>query len=275
MGVDERERGFGGRAMSRKPTIRIVRNLARSGGTLIGKCIGCMEGVTLISEIHPADLKTTKPMMQAQKWFGLIQTKDIVQWKVRPPNVLQFVHMCDTRAQAMGQTLVLRDWSHLDYIGVPFATPKHGFALSDALEAAYDVEFVTTVRHPVDQYMSLMQLHVVSEKLVFEKYLYGCMRFAEFAAEHGFTRYEDFTKDPDSALRSLCEGLNLDFDPGYRDRWHQYTTITGDTVPALGRGSMKKTIEHFERKPIEDSLLAAFRENGDYRRACALLGYEA
>ena len=261
--------------MSRKPIIRIVRNLARSGGTLFGKCLGCMDGVTLISEIHPGDLGTTNPMMQAQQWFGLITAKDIAQWKVRPPSVLQFVSMCAMRASAKGEMLVLRDWSHLDYIGVPFARPGYGFALGEALSAMYDLRVVTTVRHPIDQYLSLLGLDVVAQRLDFEQYCLGCLKMSEYASEHGFYRYEDFTKDPDAVLAAICNDLELPFDEGYSSKWQGYTTITGDTTPMLGRGSVKKTIESFERKPMDDGLVEAFRGNGDYQRACELLGYEA
>ncbi len=260
---------------SGRPVMRIVRNMARSGGTLFGKCLGCMDKVTLISEIHPGELSTTNPMMQAQQWFGLITSKDVAQWKVRSPSVLQFVSMCELRASARGENLVLRDWSHLDYLGVPFVKPGYGFALGEMLEAAYDLRVVTTVRHPVDQYLSLFGLPMVMQKLDFGRYCFGCLKMSEYASVHGFYRYEDFTRDPDAVLESICHDLELPFDPGYREKWAQYTTITGDTVPTLGRGSMKKTIEFFDRKPIEDSLLESFRVNADYRRACELLGYEA
>lgn len=33
--------------------LRIVSNLPRPGSTLISRCLGCMEGVVLLSEIHP------------------------------------------------------------------------------------------------------------------------------------------------------------------------------------------------------------------------------
>ena len=261
--------------MAKKPTIRILRNLARSGGTLIGKCVGCMDNITLISEIHPADLKSTKPMMQAQKWFGLVTTKDMLRWKIRPPNTFQFVSLCDTRSIAKGDTLVLRDWSHLDYIGIPFTTPKFGFALREELEAVYDIRSAVTVRHPIDQFLSLRELSIVQSQLTLDGYLLGCKKFAQFASEHGFYRYEDFTKDPDTVLKGICNDLDISFDPDYANKWQAFTHITGDTQPGLGRGSVKKTIEHFGRKPIDDNLLKAFRENADYQYACELLGYEA
>ncbi|MFG0247018.1 MAG: hypothetical protein ACF8MF_13295 [Phycisphaerales bacterium JB052] len=257
----------------RKPVMRIVRHMARSGGTLLGKCLGSMDSVVLLSEIHPAELRVTNPMMQAQRWFGLIDKKDIARWKARPPSVLQFVGLCDTRARAQSKTLVLRDWSHLDYIGVPYVKPMHGFGLGEALGSVYDLRVSVTTRHPVDQYVSLLGLPVVARSLDFDAYCAGCLRFAQYASEHGFHRYEDFTRDPDTVLRAMCEELDLEFDPGYAQRWFEYTTITGDTQPGLGRGSTKREIVEMPRREIDAGLLERFRANADYRAACELLGY--
>jgi len=249
--------------------------MARSGGTLFGKCLGSMDGVVLISEIHPGELRVTNPMMQAHEWFGLIDKKDLTRWKQRPPSVLQFVTLCETRARAQAKSLVLRDWSHMDYIGWPYAKPTHGFALGEMLGDAYDLRTSVTSRHPLDQFVSLGQLPVVAQGLDFDSYCLGCHRFAHYASEHRFHRYEDFTRDPDTVLRAICEELELDFDPGYAQRWFDYTTITGDTQPGLGRGSTKREIVEMERKTIETDLLERFRANKDYRAACELLGYEA
>ncbi|MDF1809496.1 MAG: hypothetical protein P1U42_07360 [Phycisphaerales bacterium] len=257
----------------RKPTIRVIRNLARSGGTLIGKCLGCMDHVTMISEFHPSDLNTTQPMKQAHEWFGLVDNKDIQRWKVRPPTAFQFVSICETRANARGDSLLIRDWSHLDYIGVPFTKPQFGFALADILDGAYELKTATTVRHPIDQYLSLLQIPFVSSKLSFDCYIHGCFKFAQFANEHGFYRYEDFTSNPDSVLQSLCEDLDLEYDGSYKQKWFSYTKITGDTQQAIGRGATKKTIESFDRKPIADDVIAKFRANSEYQQACELLGY--
>ena len=255
--------------------MRIVRSMARSGGTLVGKCLGSMDPVVLISEIHPAELRVTNPMMQAQQWFGLIDKRDIARWKARPPSVLQFVSLCDTRARAQGKTLVLRDWSHLDYIGVPYVEPMHGFGLGDVLREVYELRVSVTTRHPLDQYQSLLGLPVVARALGFDAYCTGCLRFAQYASEQGFHRYEDFTREPDAVLRAMCEELDVPFDPGYAQRWADYTTITGDTQPGLGRGSTRREIVEMPRREVEASLLDRFRANADYNEACALLGYEA
>lgn len=264
----------GEKKTSRKPVIRIVRSMARSGGTLVGKCLGSMDGVVLLSEIHPAELRVTNPMMQAQQWFGLIDKKDIAKWKTRPPSVLQFVSLCDTRARAQGKTLVLRDWSHMDYLAVPYGKPGYGFALGDALAGAYELRVSVTTRHPIDQFVSLQQLAVVAQKLDIDAYCTGCARFAEYASEHGFHRYEDFTREPERVLRAMCDELEIGFDPGYADRWFAYTTITGDTQPGLGRGSSRREIVELPRKAVDAALLERFRGNAEYVKACALLGYD-
>jgi hypothetical protein len=40
-----------------KQKLRMIHNMARSGSTLVCKCLGCMEGVVLLSELHPLATK--------------------------------------------------------------------------------------------------------------------------------------------------------------------------------------------------------------------------
>ena len=129
-----------------------------------------------------------------------------------------------------------------------------------------------TVRHTIDQYLSLTSLPILaSAGLTVEVYLKGCLRFAELCAELGFVRYEDFTRDPDTALRSICAGLALPFDAGYKDRWPAYTNITGDTAGSRGG---TKVIRPIERRPVPQGLVAQFSAHDAYHRAKTLLGYD-
>ncbi len=261
--------------MGKKPTIRVIRNMARSGGTLIGKCIGCMDRVVLLSEIHPGNLRVTNPMLQAQKWFELIDNKDITRWKQsKGPTMMQFVTVCQSRAAARGETLVLRDWSHLDYNGTPFVEPSYGFGLGDALSAGYEIREISTTRHPVDQYLSMQSFPGMKDLIPIDAYLHGCAAFAEYASEHGFVRYEDFVADPDTKLREICDALDLAFDASYHDKWSSYATITGDNMNPSGRASASKEIRPMERKAIDEALLDRLRSSDKYSRVCELLGYD-
>lgn len=261
-----------------KPVIPVLRHLARSGGTVISRCIGCMKGVTLLSEVHPANLAVTQPIRQAKVWHALVTDAEIARWKrAGPPNMLQFLALCEQRARSKRSRLVIRDWTHLDYIGVPYAKPAMGFALRDALAGAYAVAEAITVRHPLDQYLSLAKLGIMQGRLTDEIYLRGCAAFAEHAAAAqgpGFVRYEDFTNDPEPALRTLCERLTIDYDPTWRDRWWSFTQITGDTPDAGSRGSHAREIKPLPRAAVPDGLRERFLAIDDYRRACEPLGYE-
>ena len=51
--------------------------MARSGGTLISRCLGCMDKVVLLSEIHPLGGSVHNPLLQAYEWFGLFENAEV------------------------------------------------------------------------------------------------------------------------------------------------------------------------------------------------------
>jgi protein O-GlcNAc transferase len=262
-----------------KPVVRLLHHMARSGGTLISRCLGSMDGVCLLSEIHPAGATSIRPerfrispLKQALEWYGLFGEADLKRFRTRPVTFQQLMWMIEQRASGRGLKLVVRDWSHLDWIGLPFARPGFGSPLAQVFEGAYDVRRFCTVRHPIDQWLSLMKLPLVANSgLTIERYLLGMLRFSELCDELGFVRYEDLTHEPDTHLATICEKLELDFDPGYAERWSSYTKITGDTN--FSRGGAE-AIRPLERRPAPDGLVDAFRAHESYARIKELLGYE-
>lgn len=262
---------------SRKPKIRILRHLARTGGTLISKCLGSMDGVVVLSEVHPGNLVVTNPMMQAVEWFNLVDLKQVSKWKrMGGPSMLQFVGMCETKASGRGEALVLRDWSHLDYYGAPYVKAQMGTGLRDSLMGAYEVVEACTTRHPVDQYVSLSKIGAIAGAggVDWDLFLDGNLAFAEYAKDCGFVRYEDLTRDPDGELRKLCAMLEIEFDAQYRERWGSYQFVTGDTDKSGSEGTRVKEIRALERKGVDEGLLERFRSDERYAEICAMLGYD-
>ncbi len=262
---------------SSKPKIRILRHLARTGGTLITKCLGSMDRVVMISELHPGNLSMTDPMAQAVEWFGLIDKGQVARWRqIGGPTMLQFVGMCETRASGSGDSLVLRDWSHLDYYGLPFVNASMGTGLRDSLGEAYEIVEACTTRHPVDQYLSLGTVGVIAGAggVNWDLFLDGNLAFARYAVECGFVRYEDITEEPDRRLAELCEMLEIGFDPGYAERWGAYRYVTGDVESGKSRGTRESVIRPLVRKEVDDAVLDRFRADERYTETCRLLGYE-
>lgn len=261
--------------MAGKTVIPVLRHLARSGGTVISRCIGCMDGVVLLSEVHPDNMVVTQPIRQAKEWFGLVTDAEIARWRrAGPPGLLQLIALCESRARSRGERLVLRDWSHLDFVGVPYAEPLMRFRLGEVIGSAYEVREAVTVRHPLDQFLSLAKLPNMGGRLTEDGYLRGCAAFARHAHAIGFVRYEDFASDPDGALRLLCERLGLPFDDAWTSKWQRYRTISGDGPGSGSRGSSSGEIRPMPRAEASAAMLERFRANGDYRETCALLGYE-
>ena len=255
-----------------RPPLRLIHHMARSGGTVISKCLGCMAGVVLLSEIHPLGTSHFNPLIQAQRWYGLLSTQDLIELKARGRiGFGDAIELIRRRAEDCNQRLVIRDWSHLDFTGVPFvARPAQRLLTADALASRFELRQVCSVRHPLDQWLSLSQLAVVQGRLGLAAFLAGYRRFAEVAQSIGFHRYEDFTRDPNAVMKSLCGSLQLKFDRGFAERWRDYTFVTGDVSGSRGGGE----IGPVPRRPVATDLLAALAANDDYQASLKLLGYQ-
>jgi Sulfotransferase family len=252
--------------------LRLVHHMARSGGTLISRCLGCMSGVLLLSEIHPLGTAQFNPLVQAQRWYGLLSSQDLLDVRARGRiafvDAIELIHR---RAADSGQRLVLRDWSHLDFTGVPFITkPAYRLLTAEALKGRFDLRQVCTVRHPLDQWLSLRQLAVIQGKLTLEAYLAGYRQFAAQARALGFLRYEDFAADPTAVMKGLCRALDLRFDRHFTERWSSYTFVTGDVSGSRGGTE----IQPVPRRAVDPGLLDQVGANPDYRTSLELLGYD-
>jgi hypothetical protein len=184
----------------------------------------------LLSEIHPLGTAQFNPLVQAQRWYGLLSSQDLAALRARGRiafvDAIELIHR---RAAEAGQRLVVRDWSHLDFTGVPFvAKPAYRLLTAAALKGRFDLRQACTVRHPLDQWLSLRQLTVVKGKLTLDTYLAGYRRFAEQARAIGFFRYEDFAAQPSAIMKELCRALDVRFDRHFTERWSSYTFVTGD-----------------------------------------------
>jgi hypothetical protein len=250
------------------PVIRLFFHLARTGGTVLSKCIASMAGVVLLSEINPRGLRWMNPLLQAHSFHELLRKDDLAP--LLAGATLGFdaaIRLIHARAAERGAALVLRDWTHLDYVGLPFVQPTYALGLERALAGSFRVVKTASVRHPIDQWLSLSRLDVMQGKLDRDLFLRGYRRFAEQAATMGFLRYERFVDEPDAALRVLCERLELPFDPTYRDRWSTYERLTGEVAGRRDR------IAAPARPPLSGALLDAFAANQDYRDSLEMLGY--
>lgn len=252
-----------------KPRVRILSNLARAGGTLVSRCLGAMDDTVLLSEIHPLGTQIFNPLAQARDWYGLVKPEEAGGQF----DFIDAIQLIEQRCRVSGKTLVIRDWAHLDFIGRPFIKdPACRLQLTETLATVFNIVQFALVRHPVDQWVSTSSLNIMQGQLELDTFLAGYRRFAEQAVKSGFMRFEDFTRDPRGQMLRLCQCLEISFDPDFIDHWQENTRVTGD-VSKTSRGSRMNEIRPLRQHAVDDSLVARFRNNSDYRRAIELLGY--
>jgi len=247
--------------------------MARSGGTMVGKCIGAMDGVRLFSEIHPA--ANHVPYMnvtdQAQRWYRLASEQDVAQASSFLDGLTRTYEAC----LAADKIMVLRDWASIDFIGKFLVNaPAMRFSLDEVVAAHFSIRSVALVRHPLDQWLSTRRLKIYRNKLDLSEFFYGYRCYAE-AVKAEFVRYEDFTRRPEESMKQICSALGLKMDRKFLKRWHLNHCITGDNKKT-SRGSAGDdgaVIRSLPRREVEDDLLAAAASNPDYRASIDLLGY--
>lgn len=247
--------------------------MARSGGTLISRCLACMDGVALLSEVHAGATGFVNPLAQAQAWFAPF---DAAAWaSLAQRGALPFVDAIaaiDVALRRQGRRLVLREWSHLDFTGVPvLADPPLRSVTADALGHRFALLRFATVRHPLDQYLRAHAVPALRGSLRVDQYFRGYRKFAEMAAEVGFVTYESFCAEPEAAMRRLCDALQLSFDPTFVERQASWTRSTGDNPIGGGRGG--STPRLLPRRACPRDTLEALARNADYRASLAILGY--
>lgn len=239
---------------------------------MIGRCLGCMKGVCLLSEIHPLGARYINPFGQANEWFGLFSPEDIARLGDSTMPYPELMLLIRERAEQKGLTLVVRSWEHLDYYGPPFVASAPMRPMNvEQLGAVADLVRVATVRHPIDQWMSLAALPIMKGCSNLEHYLRGYRKFVENCLPETVIRYEDFTRSPDAELARMCAALGLEFDATYRERWADYATITGDVVSS--RGLEGRVIKPMGRREVMPSLITKFGKNADYQVVIKKLGY--
>ncbi len=260
-----------------RPAVAVMHQMARTGGTLVNRCLGSMRDILVLSEVHPLDPQR-KITRQAAAWFQLLNEGD-KPWlrglSARNPSAAfaEIVECLAERSTKQGRHLVLRDWSHLDFLGVPFVhRPPMQLLTERALKDRCNLRQAFLVRHPLDQYASSASRPAMGPHLTPARFLDAYLAFARVAADRGFQRYEDLVETPDQQLRELCQKLRLPFDPGYEERWQAYDKLTGDST-GPSRGFTKHDIAQMPAMRLDDATRDALCCNSGYRECLDLLGY--
>ena len=245
------------------PKIWVLHNMPRSGGTLLSKCIGSMQGHVLLSEIHPdaQHALSFNALNQAQQWHDLLPG---LNWQ--KTDFIESVMKIEKAVSNKNKRLILRDWSHVDYLGPPVTDqPKMMPGLLNTLSAHFEIVSIQLVRHPLDTWLSLRRLSLIKKhKIEWPQFLaaYRCY-IDKTGCEHRIV-YEDFLKTPEQSLQLACNKVGLLFDASFSDKWFNYKKITGDTSNSSSLRTKQK-IEFRPRRQCADIDQASLDNNINYQ----------
>ncbi len=266
------------RTMALRNRIAIIHNLAKSGGTIISRSMGAMNSILLFSEIHPCGPSMIRLLLdtpelsrnydiryQAQAWYG-IDDSGISEGE----SFVQVLRAITERASSMNRTVVLRSWSHIDFLGIPFTNPSGVCGLTQALEAHFELRHIGVLRHPVDQWLS-MRTRLVYKDITLNNYLAGYGRFIQQDHVERWLTYESFVLDPDAFLKAASQMLRIEFDPYWSSHWQENSRITGDRMAS---GPVVREIRLGPKRPVNQSLLDQFWASRAYHEILSATGYK-
>jgi hypothetical protein len=257
--------------------IHIIHTLGGCGGTLLCRCLGVLPDAAILSEINPAAVKLFKhfhPLYQDAHWLQLLDNHDVehfLEMDLRQKdNFRQLIEVFHKRAQAKGKHLILRDFTYIDFIGVPFTSQVAGrLTIYDALPTAIAKKAVAFIRHPSDQYMSLCKHQELLPEMTASRFLDGYASFLERIGNMSTFKYEVFVGDPDAQMRAICKSLDLPFEPSFIESFHNFDFVTGDLM-RLGETSISLP----GKKPMAEPLIEEFRTSAAYESILGATGYE-
>lgn len=254
-------------AVSPPPVVRIVHQLACTGGTLISRCIAAMPNVRLLSEVDPLSPLDRERLFRPTDLVGLAGVGS------RAPDHSGLARIFRAALSALvdethmhGLDLVLRDHSHGHFCYGRDIPDRPG--LRDIVAQGHATASLVTVRHPIDSFLSLKAngwTHF--EPFGVDEYSKRYLAFLDYHSDAPTVRYEDFVSAPEATLEKICGILRLRYDEGFLETFSAIR-LSGDS------GRSGATIAPRPGRPIGATLLDEACASQAYHALCGRLGYE-
>lgn len=250
-------------------SIAIMICYARSGGTLLNRCLGAMPNTVVLSEVNPLGgggqigLGVDCVRRQAKEWYQIDLRGNSFQ-----EAIVDLHDIC----QRTGRKLIIRDWPYVNF--VPLSNnqnhPPNRFLILEALQPLLPVQTFGLVRNGIDVWISRK---TPKPQDFFPQYLRYVLALK--SAVPSIFRYEDLCRSPDGVMRDVCDSIGLPFSDGYKN-FHQFDSVYGDSEPAKkSRAFPQRQFIELKRRKI--GLLRAWqvRRSDEMSQANRLLGYSS
>jgi hypothetical protein len=224
-----------------KPIV-IMLSYARSGGTLLNRCIASLPNTLVLSEINvealcPSSCNTIKE--QAKKWYNLeLKSEGFIE------NIEEIYKYCISK----NLTLVIRDWIFGSFVPSKYNhfKPSKSLATLDAISMVFSVIPFAFVRNSIDVWLSLQ----ASPRTFYDKNLEFLYEFTKSLTNNKikFFKYEDFCKNPIKEMKKICSYTEINYSNLFLN-YADFKNVTGDTdLPEHSRGIEQGKIDLLPRR---------------------------
>ena len=239
---------------------------ARSGGTLLNRCLGSLPNTVILSEVNPlgggsgASVEAGSPYEQALRWYGInLSSRDF------SASILELSDVCKKR----GLSLIVRDWSIVNF--APMRQngykPPDRFLAVESLKEVCNLRTFAFVRDAIDVFLSQgMDINTFSASY---------LRYVNAIIDLNIPifKYEDFCRAPETILQSICALGGIIFSKTFWN-FQSFNSVNGDVqIKGSSRGGRIGNIMVLPRKRVSAKKIDTINKCDGIRVANELLGY--
>lgn len=249
---------------------------ARSGGTLLNRCIGCMPGNLVLSEVNP-HASVIPIEQQARDWLHLL-TDDQFDDFSKKSYGSKLLHLA-TLAHEKRCHLVLRDWVTANFLSnvvpgtvsiVPSLVLEQNYYLS---RYGFECCPIVITRRAADVYESITRTFKHLKDLSIEEFGSRYLTYAKSVSRYPIFHYEALCQEPEATVSKICSILNISYDASFVHNFNQFIHCTGDTTLSQpSRGLQLKGIKPLTSNSNAPSYVAA-SQNESCQKADEILNY--
>lgn len=201
----------------------LLLNYARSGGTLLNRCLGSFRDTLVFSEINPEATWLTeknKISRQAAEWYNL---------EIAQGTFLEEVRNASRLCSQIKKRLIIRDFSYGSFVPRSYNSynPSEDLkTLTELQTGQIPVTPFAFVRNAKDVWLSMRD----STKDFHDKNLNGLYKFTEKIIENRIKifKYEDFCLNPAQEMKKICAYTNLNYTDSFLEDFVTNLKVTGD-----------------------------------------------
>lgn len=247
---------------------------ARSGGTLLNRCLASISGNFVLSEVNP-HASVISIEVQAHDWLKLISQENYFEFASY--NYIDKILCLAEKIQKNRGFLIVRDWVALNFLprAIPICYPS--MILESALyfeRNGIEIIPIAFVRRSAEVYESITRTFSQFKQLSVQEFGHFYLAYAKAVCKYPIFYYANFCHDPKNELKRICSTLQVNYDDNFINNFYKFDRCTGDSNPNVHSRAytLQKITAMAIRNNSEQYLAASLDKN--CQEADKILGFQ-